>query len=37
MVVKKSTSPKIKIDVNSPENWKSLFNGENLDDWIVKN
>ena len=33
---KKSTSPKIKIDVNSSENWKSLFNGENLDDWIVK-
>ena len=33
---KKSNSTKIKIDVSSPENWKSLFNGENLDDWIVK-
>ncbi len=33
---KKSNSTKIKIDVNSSENWKSLFNGENLDDWIVK-
>tara|TARA_B100000787_G_C16199343_1_gene303807 strand:+ start:43077 stop:43877 length:801 start_codon:yes stop_codon:yes gene_type:complete len=29
-------SSKIKSDVNSSENWKSLFNGENLDDWIVK-
>ena len=33
---KNSSSTKIKSDINSEENWISLFNGENLDDWIVK-
>ncbi len=33
---KKSSSTKIKSDINSEENWKSLFNGKNLEDWIVK-
>jgi len=33
---KNSISTKIKSDINSEENWISLFNGENLDDWIVK-
>ncbi|CAL66691.1 3-keto-disaccharide hydrolase [Christiangramia forsetii] len=34
MLIALSCGSKIKKD--SSENWQSLFNGENLDDWIVK-